>query len=370
MNNNVKFSQKEAKDFFNQYGFNLIDEYVNNHTHCLCEDNKGYRYKIRLDNLQHGFKPKLWGINNIDNLEHNLKLYLSNNKIKYYSYKYVHSKNKSVILVTLICTCGNKFSLPLGKIVNNVHKNLLCDKCKKKYFPSGIKRTRKELIKEFEKFGYKVEYIPNNPNYKTKVILRDEFGFLGTSTLNSCKQNKHFATFDVTNNRKYFVYNANLLLSNSDFNTKCIGFVDKTHLEFLCQCGEKFIITQNQFRSGKYCCDICSKKYSSLEILVKTFLEKNNVNFITQYKYKDCVDKLPLPFDFYLSDYNVLIEIDGRQHFVPAMGSQKDFEERQKHDAIKNQYCLEKHIQLIRIPYTDFNKNENWKQYLLQFIKV
>lgn len=370
MNNNVKFSQKEAKDLFNQYGFQLIDEYVNNRTPCLCEDNKGYRYYIRLDNLQYNYKPILWGKSNIGNLEHNLKLFLSNSKILYHSYKYVHSKGDSRILVTLICTCGDTFIVPLTKLVNHAYKNLLCNKCKKKYYPNGMKRTKEELIREFEQMGYIVEYISDGANYKTKVQLQDNFGFRGISTLNSCKQNKHFATFDITNNRDNFVYNANLLLQSNNYNTKCLGFIDKTHLQFLCGCGTKFILTQSQFRNGKYRCDVCTKKYSSLELMVKSYLEENHVNFITQYKYKDCIDILPLPFDFYLTDYNVLLEIDGKQHFEPAMGGEKGFEIRQKHDTIKNQYCLDNHIELIRIPYTAFNKSENWKTYLLQFIKV
>lgn len=369
MNRNIKFSQEEAEIIFNRYGFNLIDKYINNCTPCLCEDKNGYRYNIRLDNLQYDYKPILWGKSNIDNLEYNLKLFLSNSKIIYHSYRRVHNKKGSKTLVTLICTCGETFVVPLTKLVNNAYKNLLCNKCKKKYYSSGMKRTKEEIIQEFEKRGYTVEYIPEGATYGTKVELIDKFGFRGFSTLNSCKQSKHFATFDVTNNRGNFIYNANLLLKNNGYNTKCIRFVDKTHLEFLCGCGEKFILTQSQFRSGKYRCDTCTKKYSSLELKVKSYLEENKINFITQYKYQDCVDILPLPFDFYLSDYNVLLEIDGKQHFEPLMGGQKGFEIRQKHDAIKNQYCLNNHIQLIRIPYTEFNKSENWKKYLLQFVK-
>lgn len=369
MKNNIKFSQEEAAYIFKQHGFILIDNYVNNFTHCLCLDSKGYKYKLRLDNLQSGCKPILWGQTNIDNLEYNLRLFLSNIQIQFDSYKIVHSKQSTQILISLICTCGNIFVVPLTKLVNHKYKYLLCNECKKKYHPSGIKRNKEEYIKEFYQMGYIVLNAPDKITPKTKLDLIDKYGFYGISTLTSCKQNKHFATFDINTNRKNFIYNANLLLSNNNIDTQCCNFVDKTHLEFQCGCGQKFIINQKQFRSGKYRCDTCTKKFSSLELIVKNFLELHKIDFICQYRYDDCCDKLPLPFDFYLPKYNTLIEIDGKQHFYPSMGGNESFEIRQKHDNIKNQYCLNHNIPLIRIPYTEFNSSENWKNYLIQFIK-
>jgi len=47
-------------------------------------------------------------------------------------------------------------------------------------------------------------------------------------------------------------------------------------------------------------------------------LIKNNINFISQYKFKDCIfpdTKYPAIFDFYLPDKNICIEYDGEQHF-------------------------------------------------------
>jgi len=68
-----------------------------------------------------------------------------------------------------------------------------------------------------------------------------------------------------------------------------------------------------------------------------------------------------LPFDFYLLMHNILIEFDGKQHFEPisyGMSSEKaekSFLKLKQNDKIKNKYCLDNNINLIRIPYTEKN---------------
>ena len=66
----------------------------------------------------------------------------------------------------------------------------------------------------------------------------------------------------------------------------------------------------------------------------------------------------PLKFDFYLPDYNCCIEYDGKQHFEPIdyFGGKNGFIKTQERDDIKNQYCKNNDIKLIRIPYTDLKK--------------
>jgi hypothetical protein len=58
-----------------------------------------------------------------------------------------------------------------------------------------------------------------------------------------------------------------------------------------------------------------------------------------------------LRFDFYLPEQNTLIEYDGEQHFVKRGKYGDKFEDRQQNDMIKNQYCKDNNIKLIRIHY-------------------
>ena len=79
--------------------------------------------------------------------------------------------------------------------------------------------------------------------------------------------------------------------------------------------------------------------------------------FIKQKSFNNCRNpktNKKLFFDFYLPDYNCCIEYDGVQHFEESSLCSDTLEERQYRDNIKNQYCKDNNIKLIRIPYTDF----------------
>ena len=105
------------------------------------------------------------------------------------------------------------------------------------------------------------------------------------------------------------------------------------------------------------------------EIKVRNFLTELDVKFEEQKKFKDCKDSNSLPFDFYVPIYNLCIEYDGIQHFIPTSFKKstkeealKSFEYIQKHDRIKNNYCKDKGMNLLRIRY-DENVEEKLMNY-------
>lgn len=105
-------------------------------------------------------------------------------------------------------------------------------------------------------------------------------------------------------------------------------------------------------------CPSCATN-SKGELKIKEWLKENNVKFKEQYKFDDCKNKLPLPFDFAIFNkrkLSMLIEYDGIQHFEPSelFGGEVGFEERKRNDIIKNEYCNSKGIKLVRIPYWDY----------------
>ena len=93
------------------------------------------------------------------------------------------------------------------------------------------------------------------------------------------------------------------------------------------------------------------KKESNGERAVRLYLENHDIDYVQGKWFKDCRDVNPLPFDFYLPNENKMIEFDGEQHFREKHFFAYDFEKNQRHDAIKNKYCEENNISLIRIPY-------------------
>ena len=99
-------------------------------------------------------------------------------------------------------------------------------------------------------------------------------------------------------------------------------------------------------------CPYC--KSSKGELLIQDLLNKHNVEFEREKRFKECRYKRELPFDFYIPSINTLIEFDGLQHtkVVDFFGGEDYLREIQIRDGIKNKYAQDNNIRLIRIPYT------------------
>lgn len=121
-------------------------------------------------------------------------------------------------------------------------------------------------------------------------------------------------------------------------------------------CGQTFTTSLMLFtQHGGQLCQECSNNESYGARKVRKYLEDHNIEYDPEHWFPDCRDMRPLPFDFYLVDKNTIIEFDGAQHYA------KDKPEYQKihaHDEIKNKYCNDNGIKLIRIPYWRINKIE------------
>lgn len=126
----------------------------------------------------------------------------------------------------------------------------------------------------------------------------------------------------------------------------------KTKIEILhTKCNKSYKVTPHNFLRGKRC-PYCNQ--SKGEEYIDSILKEQKVEYFRQYKFKDCVYKKPLPFDFYLPKYKLAIEYDGEQHFKPIkhFGGAHNYLIRKERDKTKTQYCKRKGIKLLRIPYT------------------
>lgn len=103
----------------------------------------------------------------------------------------------------------------------------------------------------------------------------------------------------------------------------------------------------NHFYKG---CSKCRSSHS--EKLISNFLTSQGYIFEEQKKFQDCISINPLPFDFYIPIYNLVIEYNGEHHYyvIPKWGQDK-YEKTLKHDKIKKEYCLEKDIKYLEIPF-------------------
>lgn len=97
---------------------------------------------------------------------------------------------------------------------------------------------------------------------------------------------------------------------------------------------------------------------SSLEIYIARLLDENHITYDSQYTFDDLVTSkgYKLRFDFaILKDGEVfyLIEYDGAQHYtsISHFGGDKKLKLQQKYDKMKDNYCYNHNIPLLRIPY-------------------
>lgn len=148
------------------------------------------------------------------------------------------------------------------------------------------------------------------------------------------------------------------------------------------QCGQHYKEIPSQLisekrRKGNNPCS-CWKNQSKGILKIIDLLNNNNISFIQEYTFEDCLSPKgnKMKFDFYIKEEQYLIEYDGEQHFIPNnfgsknLSGKKRLIEQQKYDNIKNQWCKKNNIILIRIPYTHYNnlKIEDLKKETSKFI--
>jgi hypothetical protein len=120
-----------------------------------------------------------------------------------------------------------------------------------------------------------------------------------------------------------------------------------------CLCGKSVTANSRDLVEGRRSSCGCRAK-STFEELVADVLDENNIKYVRQQTFDDCVYKHKLRFDFYLKEHNLLIEADGQQHHTPVsqFGGVEGYKGVVKRDSIKNHYCKLNNINLLRINYT------------------
>lgn len=102
-------------------------------------------------------------------------------------------------------------------------------------------------------------------------------------------------------------------------------------------------------------CPKC-KSNSRGEKELHNYLSLNKICFTSQQTFDECRNIRVLPFDVFVEN-KLLIEYDGEQHFRPReyFGGDKGLYTTQHNDRIKNKYCINNSIPLIRIPYCEYD---------------
>jgi very-short-patch-repair endonuclease len=150
----------------------------------------------------------------------------------------------------------------------------------------------------------------------------------------------------------------NLKLIDSDYSGS-----NKSHKHLCIDCKFEFKTKPNYIIHMGTNCPNCSKSKGEREI--KRLLENKRIKFETEHVVN--IDNKKLRFDFYLTESNILIEYDGIQHYKPVtlFGGDKSFIKQIENDNLKDKWCLENNIRLVRISYYENIENILWKKLLL-----
>lgn len=131
-----------------------------------------------------------------------------------------------------------------------------------------------------------------------------------------------------------------------------------------CDCGNpnEIEITGSHLRTGHTTsCGRCLKSSKGQQIIEK-ILQQNSIQYETEKTFNDCrfpQTNVLARFDFYINQ-KYLIEFDGKQHFNytenKGWNNKENFIKTKERDQYKNNWCKEKNIKLIRIPYWHLEK--------------
>lgn len=139
-------------------------------------------------------------------------------------------------------------------------------------------------------------------------------------------------------------------ITDKRYSNQSVGWLCK------CDCGNEKIISSGNLLRGKTRSCGCNKR-SQYEEFIEEYLKSKNIPYETEYRFKECRNHFPLPFDFYIENYKgkqYCIEYQGEHHYevIKGWGGQDKFKVVQINDKIKSQYCEENNICLICLPYT------------------
>lgn len=237
---------------------------------------------------------------------------------------------------------------------------------------NAVRSTTEDFIRRAKEIhGDKYDYsLVDYKNNRTPVkIICPKHGVFEQAPMNHI--NRHYncpsCSPNKKSNTKEFIDKAKLKHGDKYDYSEVIYKDWKTNVTIICSKHGSFLQSPNNHLHGQGC-PVCSE--SQGEKVITKFLTEHEIKFEPQKTFCDCKDKRCLAFDFYVMDRNLCIEFDGGQHFFPVAywGGEEGLEAIQHRDQLKNEYCQQKNITLLRIKYTDnivdlLNKAFNGNQF-------
>lgn len=350
-------------EYFKQEVFNLVGdeyevkgEYVNVKTHIkmkhrACE----YEYEVTPGRFLRGQRcPNCNGGIAYSHQDFINQVY--DNVKNEYSVLGFYTNSQSKVLIKHN-TCGYGWKVQPSSFLQGVR----CPKC-----AGNVKKSHEEFVKqvnEMVKGEYSVLGEYKNTNTKIKMrhnVCSYEYETTPSNFLIGNRCPNCFGKIKKTTEQfKREVYD----LVGDEYTVLGEYVNNKTKIKIKHnKCASEYDTLPTSFINKGSRCPICAE--SKGEQRIRHWLEKNNINFIPQHKYSDLFGTGGglLSYDFYLHDYNLLIEYQGEFHDC-ANGQGKNymksvFPKQKEHDRRKREYAKRHNIELLEIWYWDFDNIE------------
>lgn len=228
-----------------------------------------------------------------------------------------------------------------------------CPQCANIKKQLNLTKTNDKYVSELKQINPNIELIDtyNGSNIKIKhhCLICGHMWFVTPNSIlhgtgcPECDKNKKSLRHEE------YVYKVSLINQNIEvveqYNRSFIPILHKCKLD-----GFEWVAYPNNILNGQGC-PKCNE--SKGEKAITNWLNKNNILYESQKRFADCKNIKPLPFDFYLPNYNIVIEYQGIQHYesIEYFGGQENFENQILRDNIKRKYCEDNNIILFEIPY-------------------
>lgn len=219
---------------------------------------------------------------------------------------------------------------------------------------AGKIKTTKSFIKELNQINNTIEVLGEYINGHTKILCRCKIDGYEWEPLPINLLRGSGCPFCSGVNHKTHIEYVNEVKRMND-NIEVLGTYINAKTQILHRCkkdGTIWLSDPHHILSGRGC-PKCNISYG--EKAISDYLDGHNITFKSQYTFLECKNVFCLPFDFYLPDYNACIEYDGQQHFmeIDFFGGKEGYIKRKRNDSIKNVFCEDNNILLLRIKYNE-----------------
>lgn len=332
----------------------ILGKYKNSKTNILTEcKNCGYTWNANPSNLLNGSQcPKCTGTIHKTHEEFVKQLKITNPNITLLG-AYINSKSK------ILCSC-NKCSFEWETTPNSLINNKTgCPNCK-----GGIKKTHDDFIQRMDNINPNIKIIGSYVNSSTKILCLCKTCLYKWEAFPSSLLKKHGCPkCNIARKRKTH----DEFMSEISHINPYVSILDTysgIHNKILCKCNiceHKWSPTPDRLLRG-HGCPVCNKSHGEKNI--ERYLELKKIYYIPQKTFYGLigVNGGKLSYDFYLPNYNLLIEFQGIQHEKPtdfkSEGKEKakeNFKIQQEHDKRKREYAKSRNINLLEIWYYDLD---------------